>query len=135
MSQTTLLISAADHGIAHAGVSAYPQAVTGQMVLNFLSGDATINGFFRTNGLDLRIVDAGVNGDFGVLPGPIDRKIAPAIANTSAAALLVHLLSGRPLREYIAAAPDWTTPGWRTNTRCWRRWRVTANPRTHVLHL
>ena len=144
LSQATLLVFAADHGIAHAGVSAYPQAVTEQMVLNFLSGGAAINVFCRANGLYLRIVDAGVNADFGVLPGLIDRKIAhgtanfaeqPAmsathcdaalaagaalanaladsdckvlglgemgIANTSAAALLVHLLSGLPLRECI----------------------------------
>jgi nicotinate-nucleotide--dimethylbenzimidazole phosphoribosyltransferase len=57
-----LTIFAADHGIAAAGVSAYPQAVTRQMVLNFLDGNAAANVFARSVGAELRVVDAGVAG-------------------------------------------------------------------------
>lgn len=58
-----LTIFAADHGIAAEGVSAYPQEVTRQMLLNFLGGNAAANVFARSVGADLRVVDAGVAGD------------------------------------------------------------------------
>lgn len=61
--QPTILIFAGDHGIAKAGVSAYPQSVTAQMVMNFLEGGAAINVFARQHGLNLTIIDAGVNAD------------------------------------------------------------------------
>ena len=61
-----VLLAAADHGVAAEGVSPYPQAVTGQMVLNFLAGGAAINALAASVGAALRIVDAGVIAD---LPG------------------------------------------------------------------
>lgn len=62
MSRCRLTIFAADHGLAAEGVSAYPQAVTRQMVLNFLGGNAAANVFARSVGAELRVVDAGVAG-------------------------------------------------------------------------
>ncbi|WP_034826519.1 nicotinate-nucleotide--dimethylbenzimidazole phosphoribosyltransferase [Hyphomonas pacifica] len=57
-----LIIFAADHGMAAAGVSAYPQDVTRQMVLNFLSGGAAANVFARSTGADIHVVDSGIAG-------------------------------------------------------------------------
>ncbi len=71
----TMLVFAGDHGIANSGVSPYPQAVTAQMVLNFLSGGAAINVFARQNGFTLRVIDAGVNHEFEAHACLIDAKI------------------------------------------------------------
>ena len=57
-----LTIFAADHGIAAEGVSAYPQAVTREMVLNFLNRGAAANVFAAAVGATVRVVDAGVAG-------------------------------------------------------------------------
>ena len=76
LGQPSLLVFAGDHGAARAGVSAYPQEVTWQMVENFLAGGAAINVFARHNDLQLQVVDAGVAHDFGVRPDLLDAKIA-----------------------------------------------------------
>ena len=56
----TLIVAAGDHGVAAQGVTAYPQEVTAQMVLNFLSGGAAVNAMARHADVDLIIVDTGV---------------------------------------------------------------------------
>jgi nicotinate-nucleotide--dimethylbenzimidazole phosphoribosyltransferase len=68
-------VFAADHGIVAEGVSAYPKAVTRQMVLNFLGEGAAINVLARLHHAELTIVDVGVDADFGDLPGLLQRKI------------------------------------------------------------
>ncbi len=57
--RATVVVAAADHGVIDEGVSAYPQAVTEQMLLNFESGGAAINALCRVAGAELIVVDVG----------------------------------------------------------------------------
>lgn len=79
--QPHVLVFAADHGIAQAGVSQYPPEVTHQMVRNFAQGGAAINVFCRQHGLGLTIVDAGVRGSFADLASVRDEKLAEGTQN------------------------------------------------------
>lgn len=77
-----VIVAAADHGVAAAeGVSAYPPAVTAQMVQNFVRGGAAINVLARQAGARVVVLDVGVAAD---LPGDlpiVHRKIAHGTAN------------------------------------------------------
>ncbi len=57
-----VFVMAGDHGVAANGVSAYPREVTPQMVLNFLSGGATINVLSRFANCRVAVTDCGVAG-------------------------------------------------------------------------
>ncbi len=76
-----MMIFAGDHGIARSGASPYPQEVTRQMVLNFLAGGAAINVFARQSGMAVRVIDAGVNHDFGDTPGLTHAKVGYGTRN------------------------------------------------------
>ena len=56
----TMLLFAADHGVAAEGVSIAPSEVTQLMVQNFLGGGAAINCFTRQLGWELTVIDAGI---------------------------------------------------------------------------
>jgi len=81
LNKPCILIFAGDHGIVEAGVSAYPQSVTAQMISNFLAGGAAISVFARQHNLELLIVDAGVNADLNSHPKLIDAKIGKGTQN------------------------------------------------------
>jgi len=81
LSRPVMMVFAGDHGVVASGVSPYPQAVTQQMVLNFLAGGAGINVFAKMNGLDVRIIDAGVNHVFPAHIGLVDAKIGMGTNN------------------------------------------------------
>jgi nicotinate-nucleotide--dimethylbenzimidazole phosphoribosyltransferase len=76
-----VLTFAADHGVTDEGVSAYPREVTAQMVLNFLRGGAGVNVLASHVGAEVRVVDIGVDHDFGPLPRLIARKVARGTKN------------------------------------------------------
>lgn len=74
-------VFAADHGVAAEGVSAFPQAVTGEMVRNFVGGGAAISVLARAIGATLEVVNLGTVNDPGDIPGVRRAIIAPQTAN------------------------------------------------------
>ncbi len=76
-----VVVFAGDHGVAREGVSAYPSAVTAQMVLSFVRGTAAVAVLARSAGARLIVVDVGVAEDLA--PDlPIEhRKVRPGTAS------------------------------------------------------
>lgn len=70
-------VMAADHGVAAAGVSAYPREVTAAMVRNFLAGGAAVNTLASFAGFRVSVTDCGVASDLGPAPGLRIRKVRP----------------------------------------------------------
>ena len=81
-----VLVMAGDHGVVNAGVSAYPQEVTGAMVQTFLSGGAGINAICGHVAAEVFVVDMGIITELNGLDLPgsdhlITHKIAPGTAD------------------------------------------------------
>jgi nicotinate-nucleotide--dimethylbenzimidazole phosphoribosyltransferase len=106
-----IVVFAADHGIAATGVvNPYPQSVTAQMVLNFITGGAAINVFCRQHNLGLTVVDAGVNFDFdttllsGKTTTPPDDTTLPPGTTTPPPGKLISRKIGHGTRNYLQEA-------------------------------
>ena len=74
---------AGDHGVTAEGVSAYPQAVTAQMVANLLVGGGAVNALARAVGARVTVVDLGVAAELAPQDGLLRLKIAPGTANAT----------------------------------------------------
>jgi nicotinate-nucleotide--dimethylbenzimidazole phosphoribosyltransferase len=121
-------VFAGNHGVAARGVSAYPAAVTAQMVQNFVAGGAAVNQLCRAVDADLRVYELNLDEPTAdIVDGPAmsEADCAKAIAygmmavepgldvialgemgianTTSAAALCLALFGG--------TAEEWTGPG------------------------
>lgn len=97
---------AADHGVALEGVSAYPREVTPQMVLNFLRGGAGVNVLAKHAGVDVRVVDIGVDYEFGVLPGLLDRKVMKGTRNLAIEPAMTRIQAEQAVMVGIELATD-----------------------------
>jgi nicotinate-nucleotide--dimethylbenzimidazole phosphoribosyltransferase len=102
-SRIRVVIVAADHGIAAAGVSAYPPEVTAQMVANFAAGGAAVNVLARQAGAGVRVVDDGV----GFPSGRIDRADALSAKEFDAAFELGRTIAD----EEVDSGCDLLIPG------------------------
>ena len=73
---------AGDHGVVAEGVSAFPQAVSIEMVKNFLNSGASVNALAAVSGTDVLIADFGVDADFSQLGDRlIDKKVRRGTSN------------------------------------------------------
>lgn len=106
LAEPQLVVFAADHGVTAQGVSAYPRAVTAQMVRNILAGGAAVSVLARQHGLRLTVVDCGVDAQFELHPqlrllsvcrGSDDMTSAPALGRERMLAALAN--GARLLRE------------------------------------
>ncbi len=74
------VVCASDHGVSAEGVSLYPQAVTGQMVHNFVNGGAAINVLADSCGFEIVLVDCGITEPTG-LPAVRDLRAGAGTRN------------------------------------------------------
>lgn len=63
-----VVVFAGDHGVASAGVSAYPAEVTAAMVANFASGGAAVNVLAEVAGAGVRVADISVDSEQPLSP-------------------------------------------------------------------
>lgn len=94
-----IVLAAADHGVAAEGVSAYPQGVTAQMVLNFLHGGAAINALARQSGARVVVVNAGVAAE---LPSHLELT-SLAIGKGTASMMRGPAMSWQQARQCLEA--------------------------------
>ncbi|MBI5437939.1 MAG: nicotinate-nucleotide--dimethylbenzimidazole phosphoribosyltransferase [Nitrosomonadales bacterium] len=81
MERVQISVFAADHGVAAEGVSAFPQAVTAEMVKNFARGGAAISVLAKQINATLEVVNLGTAFPVGPFPKVRDEQIAPGTAN------------------------------------------------------
>lgn len=74
-------IFAGDHGVVDEGVSAFPQAVTAEMIKNFSRGGAAISVLARSLGAQLKVIDMGTVVGLQDIPGVTHRNLGPGTAN------------------------------------------------------
>ncbi|MEL6529515.1 MAG: nicotinate-nucleotide--dimethylbenzimidazole phosphoribosyltransferase [Pseudomonadota bacterium] len=95
----SLTIFAGDHGIAVEGVSAFPQAVTGQMVANFLAGGAAANAIARQFEVPVSVVDCGVAVPLSRQNGLIEMRLGAGTSNSAAEPAMSLELAQRAIEQ------------------------------------
>ncbi len=97
-------VFAGDHGLNAEGVSAYPSAVTAAMVATFLAGKASVNALARACGVEVRVVDAGVDADLAPQAGLIHAKVRKGARNAAIEPALTAAEVGQALVSGVALA-------------------------------
>ena len=114
-----VIVAAGDHGVTGDSVSPYPQEVTAQMVLNFLSGGAAINVLARQCGARLMVVDAGVLGsalsdrgrECNEVLGLRTMRVGSGTANFAIEPAMSHEQAERSISNGVEVAEDLANQG------------------------
>ncbi len=108
-----LAVFVADHGVAEEGVSAYPKAVTVQMLRNIAEGGAAISVLARHFRFELKVIDVGVESDTSAdpMPGVVYRRIGPGTRNFLRAAAMSGEEARRALEVGIEVAREAANTG------------------------
>lgn len=113
--RSTIVTMAGDHGVCAEGVSLFPQAVTPQMVHNFVRGGAGVNVLARVSGTRVVVADLGVAADLSALvasgaiigakvaPGTANLAVGPAMSRAQAIASIEH---GIAIAQQLATSTD-----------------------------
>ena len=109
VNKVSIAVFAGDHGVTAQGISAFPQAVTTEMVKNFASGGAAISVLAKSLDADLSVVNMGTVFDPGAIDGVIDMQVARQTQDISEAPAMTTdefyqaLNSGRQIAERASA--------------------------------
>jgi nicotinate-nucleotide--dimethylbenzimidazole phosphoribosyltransferase len=106
-----VVVIGADHGVAEESVSAYPQEVTAQMLLNFARGGAAINVLARQAGARVVVVDMGVKSELPPLPEIRSQRIAAGTRNFTREPAMSRDQAVRALETGIALAEELAASG------------------------
>lgn len=112
LAKKAIFTFAGDHGVTEEGVSAYPKAVTQQMVLNFLRGSAGINVLARHAGAEVAVVDIGVDCDFGEVEGLIRKKVVRGTGNFAKGPAMTREEAIRCIEVGIELANEYASNGY-----------------------
>ncbi len=108
-----IAVFVADHGVAEEGVSAFPQAVTAEMLRNIAAGGAAISALARRFGYSLKVVDIGVKIDTSLKPlaGVTYRRVGPGTRNFLDGPAMTPDETTRALEVGIDVARDLASSG------------------------
>jgi nicotinate-nucleotide--dimethylbenzimidazole phosphoribosyltransferase len=106
-----LVVMGADHGVAEELISAYPQEVTAQMLLNFARGGAAINVLARQAGARVVVVDMGVKGVLPALPEIRSARVAAGTRNFTRGPAMTRLQALQALDTGIRIATELAADG------------------------
>ncbi|WP_430460000.1 nicotinate-nucleotide--dimethylbenzimidazole phosphoribosyltransferase [Thalassolituus sp. LLYu03] len=84
------VVFAGDHGVVAQGVSAFPQAVTVEMLKNFVAGGAAISVLSAFHGMGLSVVNCGTAIPCDTLAGVIQRPVMAGTQDFSQQAAMSH---------------------------------------------